>query len=275
MSDIAGQTHNLINSERRKRKLPHVFWSREMYHYAKQQAGYCARVGKLVHSHRYAFQGGENLWGGKGDFQVSPRSIVDSWLHSKAGHREYLLSSRVTKAAVAIVKSKSGAYAAWAFSDESPSYPDCPFYKTKRHSPMHKSKGYTPRNRKTTIASILMILGGCMGVGGGLAILFLDTMTLYWSKLLAELPGIYDFLVSFIINASLTTLSESTYGFFHWLGLIPIIFGIVAFVGSRQAYRRRNWHFSLWSSILTIPIAIPLGIASTIILAYSRREFKY
>ena len=119
-----------------------------------------------------------------------------------------------------------------------------------------------------------MVIGGCIGIGGGLAILFLDTMILYLSKLLAELPGIYDFIVSFIINASLTTLSESSYKFLHWLGLIPIVFGIIVFIGSRQTYKRRNWHFSLWSSILTIPIAIPLGIASTIVLAYSRREFR-
>lgn len=165
MSDIAGQTHNLINSERRKRKLSHVFWSREMYRYAKEQAGYCARVGKLVHSHRYAFQGGENLWGGRGNIRVSPRIIVNTWLNSKAGHREYLLSSRVTKAAVAIVKSKRGAYAAWAFSDEPPSYPDCPYYKTKTHAPIHKSKGHIPKYKRHRVR-IWSLLRTSLGILG-------------------------------------------------------------------------------------------------------------
>jgi len=128
--DAAGEVHNLINKERHKRGLPHVYWSREMYRLAKDQANYCAKVGRLVHSKRFAFQGGENLCGGRGKF--SPKTIVGTWMRSKAGHREYLLSPRVRKAAVAIATSKRGNYAAWAFSDKSPDPHDCPYYKTPR-----------------------------------------------------------------------------------------------------------------------------------------------
>ena len=100
---------------------------------AQSQADYCAKVGRMVHSNRYAFQGGENLCGGKGTF--SPRTIVNTWLKSKAGHREYLLSPRVTKAGVGIAKRNGKMFVAWAFSDEPPSYPDCPYCK-----PSFKSK---------------------------------------------------------------------------------------------------------------------------------------
>lgn len=94
---------------------------------AQSQANYCARVSRLVHSDRFAFQGGENLAEGGSSF--SPRAIVNCWLNSKAGHREYLLSPRARKAGVGIAKSRGKTFVAWAFSDKPPSYPDCPYYK--------------------------------------------------------------------------------------------------------------------------------------------------
>lgn len=108
--------HKLINEERKKRGIPAVRWNQELYYLAKQQADYCAKVGRLVHSDRFAFEGGENLCGGKGN--MTPRSIVNTWLKSKAGHREYLLNSHVKSAGVAIAKSRHGTYCAWSFSDK-------------------------------------------------------------------------------------------------------------------------------------------------------------
>jgi len=124
------KVHDLINYERKGRGIPTVYWSREMARLAQSQANYCAKVGRLVHSKRFAFQGGENLAEGGSNF--SPRAIVDCWLRSKAGHREYLLSPRAKKAGVGIAKSKGKTFVAWTFSDEPPSYPDCPYYKPAR-----------------------------------------------------------------------------------------------------------------------------------------------
>jgi len=121
--------HDLINKERKRRGLSHVYWSREMARLAQSQANYCAKVGHMVHSSRYAFQGGENLCGGKGNF--SPQTAVNTWLKSKAGHREYMLSPRVTKAGVGIAKRNGKMFVAWAFSSVPCSYPDCPSYKNK------------------------------------------------------------------------------------------------------------------------------------------------
>jgi uncharacterized protein YkwD len=123
------KVHDLINKERNKRGISHVFWSKEMARLAQSQAKYCAKVGQLVHSHRYAYQGGENL--AQGGRYFSPKSIVNCWLTSKAGHREYLLSHRVTKAGIGIATSRGKTYVAWAFSDKPPSYPDCPYHKNK------------------------------------------------------------------------------------------------------------------------------------------------
>jgi len=121
------KVHDLINYERKKRGISTVYWSRGMARLAQSQANYCARVGHLVHSNRYAFRGGENLAEGASNF--TPRAIVNCWLGSKAGHRQYLLSPRVRKAGVGIAKSRGKTYVAWAFSDQPPSYPDCPYFK--------------------------------------------------------------------------------------------------------------------------------------------------
>jgi len=121
------KVHDLVNYERKRRGVRTVYWSREMARLAQSQANYCAKVGRLIHSNRYAFRGGENLAEGGSNF--TPRAIVNCWLGSKAGHREYLLSPRARKAGVGIAKSRGKTYVAWAFSDQPPTYPDCPYYK--------------------------------------------------------------------------------------------------------------------------------------------------
>ena len=125
------KVHDLINHERKKRGIPHVYWSREMARLAQSQANYCAKVGHLVHSNKSSLQGGENL--AEGGNRFSPRAIVRCWLDSKAGHRENLLSPMVKKAGVGIAKAGGKTFVAWASSYAPPSYPDCPHY--RRHMP--------------------------------------------------------------------------------------------------------------------------------------------
>ncbi len=120
---------------------------------AQSQATYCAKVNRLVHSSRYAFRGGENL--AQRGIPFLPRSIVNCWLKSKAGHREYLLSSRVTKAGVGIAKSKGQTFVAWAFSDEQPSYPDCPSY---RNNKISKTGKIITKNNSVSNYIILTII---------------------------------------------------------------------------------------------------------------------
>lgn len=118
-SRAEGAVHRLINEERKRRGLPWVRWSSNMYRLAKDQSNKMARVGRLFHSDRYALQGGENCWMGKGYSQRAlPKAIVDSWMKSHAGHREWLLDPTVKTAAVGISSSRHGTFAAWAFSDQ-------------------------------------------------------------------------------------------------------------------------------------------------------------
>lgn len=180
------KVHDLINYERKKRGISTVYWSREMARLAQSQANYCARVGRLVHSKRFAFEGGENLAEGPSNF--TPRAIVDCWLGSKAGHRENLLSPRARKAGVGIAKSKGKTYVAWAFSDQPPSYPDCPYFKRKRPSNMPKhyqKKSYYRRHYPLRIfVTILAVIFSILALGAVIA--FLSPMM--FIKLLGYLP---------------------------------------------------------------------------------------
>ncbi len=155
---MANNVHDIIKSERKKRGISPMFWSREMARLAQSQANYCAKVGRMVHSDRYAFQGGENLAQGGNNF--TPRAIVDCWLRSNAGHREYLLSPKVTKSGVGIAKGRGKTFVAWAFSDAPPSYPDCSSYRERRDRKITVSRLPHIKFRRKTMLRILVGLFG-------------------------------------------------------------------------------------------------------------------
>jgi len=159
--------HALINKERRQRHLPHVYWSKEMARLAQSQANYCAKEGHLVHSNRFAFKGGENL--AQGGNRFSAKAIVNCWLGSHQGHREYLLSSKVTKAGIGISKRHGKTFVAWAFSDAPPTYPDCPSLKNKqiRTFSLKNFLGIRKSPKKMNLFKLIFsILLGCFGLLG-------------------------------------------------------------------------------------------------------------
>jgi hypothetical protein len=120
MSEI----HDIINKVRIQHGVPWICWSNDMALLAQSQADYCAKVDRLVHSDRPAFWGGENLF--QGHRRSSPWDVVNCWMHSHAGHREYLLSPSVQSAGVGIAYAGEWMYVAWAFSNQYPSLSDCP-----------------------------------------------------------------------------------------------------------------------------------------------------
>jgi len=160
--------HDLINRERRKRKLPHVYWSREMARFARSQAEYCADRGYMIHSDRYAFQGGECLVGGAGS--ISPRQAVNSWLRSKQGHREYILSDKVKKAGVGVARRNGKMFVAWAFSNSPCSYPDCPAFKPKfkpiRIPNLFNLLSWEDRRMFNKLLGVVGLWGGILGAHG-------------------------------------------------------------------------------------------------------------
>lgn len=84
-----------------------------MYKLAKSHAINMAKDGRVFHTSRYAFEGGECVTGGRGSRK--PHDILLSWLKSP-GHRQFLMDIRVKLAAVGIAYSRKGTYAAWSFS---------------------------------------------------------------------------------------------------------------------------------------------------------------
>ncbi len=135
-SSVGNRVYDLLKLERQKRGLPNIYWSDEMARLARSQAEYCAKVGRLVHSNRFAYRGGECLWGGRGD--LDPMDAIQAWLRSKAGHREYVLSPRTRKAGIGISRHGGFTCVAFAFSDEAPTYPDCPYYKNRATVPLRR-----------------------------------------------------------------------------------------------------------------------------------------
>jgi len=119
MSEI----HDAINEVRMREGVSWICWSNEMVRLAQDQANYCAKVGRLVHSDRPAFWGGEDLM--QGHWKSSPWDVVNCWICSRR-HQEYLLSPVVKKAGVGVAYARGQMYVAWAFSDKPPSLGDCP-----------------------------------------------------------------------------------------------------------------------------------------------------
>jgi uncharacterized protein YkwD len=130
------RANQLINSERKRRKIPPVVWCSTMYTFAKSHADNMAQLGSLFHSLRPALQGGENCWGGKGYYAKSSeqlaRAMVKGWMSSPK-HRAWILDKRIKSAAVGISISKKGTFAAWAFSESMP--------RTHKPTRTNKSKG--------------------------------------------------------------------------------------------------------------------------------------
>ena len=226
---MGNNVHDIIKAERRKRGIPGFYWSREMARLAQYQADYCAKIGRLEHSERYAFEGGENLAQGGRNFP--PRAVVSCWMRSKAGHREYLLSSRVTKAGVGIARRNGKTFVAWAFSDAPPSYPDCPFYKRRSFFSLRFPKVHFPKVR-TRRYSMLRTAFGLIGLW--LTLLGahgLFVAASYWEALWSDFTGTADKL--FFALPVPPWLGIHVYwmtnkGFQSWfIPLVVLVFGIL------------------------------------------------
>ena len=117
---------------------------------------------------------------------------------------------------------------------------------------------------RPVVSGVLSIIAGCMGIGGGISIIILGST-------LIDMPGIYDEIGDMIHRASTLGMSVSVAS---GLGAIPLAFGIIAIIGGYFALKRIKWGMALTGSVLAIPIAIPLGIISTVFLANRRNEFE-
>lgn len=112
---------------------------------------------------------------------------------------------------------------------------------------------------KPTIAGILNICGGGVGIGVGIY------MNLY-NHVIDGMTGLGGLV-------SLAQLGR----FLAAFGGIAIGLGVISLIGGICAIKRRRWGLALAGAITAmplVPVGTPLGIVSTVLLAKGRHEFQ-
>lgn len=102
-----------VNSIRRERGSPELYWDDKLYEYSLAHANAMASQKRLFHSSMYEPYA-ENAWGGEGSKSWTAQTIVNSWMDSDM-HRTWLLCPHLRHVAVGVAYSTNGMYAAWTF----------------------------------------------------------------------------------------------------------------------------------------------------------------
>lgn len=104
------ELHELLNKERRKRKLPWAKWDQNLWKGCKAQSNHMLKSHRLFHARQGLPNGGECVFGGRG--YHPPRAIVKSWMRSRA-HAALILNPSITRQAVSISRNRYGTYSTW------------------------------------------------------------------------------------------------------------------------------------------------------------------
>lgn len=115
-------------------------------------------------------------------------------------------------------------------------------------------------SNKATVAGILDITAGIMGVVGGIPLLVL---ALGGAALLGTIPEPEANRVAFLPLALFLPLS-----------IFCFVAGLVAIFGGMAALNRRRWGLSVAGSIAAIFSFFPLGIAAVIFTILAEPEFR-
>ena len=115
---------------------------------------------------------------------------------------------------------------------------------------------------RPTTAGILTIISGCYGIGTGVTMV-------RGASFLNQLVG----------NIAIGGVSPDigrVGSFIGGLGIVGIILGVIALMGSIFARRRRHWGFALAGALVSlplVPVGTVLGILSIVFLSEGKREF--
>ena len=116
---------------------------------------------------------------------------------------------------------------------------------------------------KPIVAGILNIIVGIFNLLGILVIIVV--LVAIGSGILA---------LSSIMNLMPIWLSGIAQGLLLIIAIILAIFSAIPLVGGIYAVQRKNWGLALAGSIVAILSSMPLGIASTVLVALSKNEFE-
>jgi len=113
------------------------------------------------------------------------------------------------------------------------------------------------RTSKPTTAGILNIISGALGILGSLGYLLAFGVlgSMMGNYGMGYMPG---FLPAIIMA----------------MGIPSLLIAVLALVGGVFGVQRRYWGWALAGSIAAIIAFLPLGIASTVLTAQSKREFE-
>jgi hypothetical protein len=114
----------------------------------------------------------------------------------------------------------------------------------------------TAKSRGTKTAGILCIVAGALWIVSMMFGVFILWELTDMFIIGAESPGLPLLLI------------------YSLIGLLMMVFGILAIIGGISALHLRKWRLALIGSICSIVCFFYLGIPATIILVINRREFE-
>lgn len=108
-----------------------------------------------------------------------------------------------------------------------------------------------------TTSGILNIICGAADIIGGIVLLILGAASgVIYKFAQTDIPP-YVFMIILVM-----------------IGIFMLILGVLALVGGIYALRRKVWGMALAGSIVSFFIIWPLGVASIVFIALSRKEFE-
>lgn len=135
------------------------------------------------------------------------------------------------------------------------------------------------RTWKPTTAGILNLISGAMGIAGGVTTIILGGFVGRLGGLSAEISdALSEWAGAWIPKATdlqslITEVAGISSAILMAVGIMLLVFGVIALIGGIYAIKRQKWGLALAGSILALPAGGILGILSIIFVSLGRREF--
>lgn len=116
---------------------------------------------------------------------------------------------------------------------------------------------------KPIVAGILNIIVGTVNL---LGMLFIVVILVAIGSGILALSG--------VMNLMPMWLSGIAQGLLLIIAILLAVFSAIPLVGGIYAVQRKNWGLALAGSIVAILSSIPIGVASTVLVALAKNEFE-
>ena len=136
------------------------------------------------------------------------------------------------------------------------------------------------RTWKPTTAGILNLISGAMGIAGGVTTIILGGFVGRLGGLSTEISdALSEWAGAWIPKATdlqslITEVAGISSAILMAVGIMLLVFGVIALIGGIYAIKRQKWGLALAGSILALPAGGILGILAIIFVSLGRREFS-